>query len=362
MQNIFLWQNNLLKFYLENNIEKAIEYGQELQDEIGDILLDVSQQDLKFSIATAHSLKCDDLDNAIKLYDECLFLRDEDQETINKYPQLTEMRGIISNNLGIAHFYKFIELSSTVNDPSQISQEKVEPIVKNLNMALKNLKQSVLYMEEIENRLKHLSSENNENSGESEVDILDLETKLLVEDFFKLDDYNLDREFKSYDMMKNAQNEQFLKHVFKNPPVILPLQNLGEIYYILQKPRPAMALLDISLKTYKAIDPENLLKYKNLVLLGAVLEQQHQTQTMQQIFKSIFNNLENQDPATCYEKVFALKTYGYLLAQQESTRLEGNDYIKQSQELQQLHPYWAERKMNLFVPVMTIDENSLLSM
>ena len=91
-----------------------------------------------------------------------------------------------------------------------------------------------------------------------------------------------------------------------------------------------MALLDMSLKTYKAIDPENLLKYKNLVLLGAVLEQQHQTPTMQQIFKSVFNNLENQDPATCYEKVFALKTYGYLLAQQESTRLEGNDYIKQS--------------------------------
>ena len=94
----------------------------------------------------------------------------------------------------------------------------------------------------------------------------------MVDDFFNVDDYSLDREFKSYDLMKNAKNEQFLSQVFKNPPVILPLLNLGEICYILRKPRPAMALLDMSLKTFKSIDPENLLKYKNLVLLGAVLE------------------------------------------------------------------------------------------
>ena len=33
-----------------------------------------------------------------------------------------------------------------------------------------------------------------------------------------------------------------------------------------------MALLDISLKLYSHLDPENLLKYKNLALLGALLE------------------------------------------------------------------------------------------
>ena len=33
--NVFVWQNNLLKFYLENNIDKAIDYGHELKDEIG---------------------------------------------------------------------------------------------------------------------------------------------------------------------------------------------------------------------------------------------------------------------------------------------------------------------------------------
>ena len=88
-----------------------------------------------------------------------------------------------------------------------------------------------------------------------------------------------------------------------------------------------MALLDMSLKTYKSIDPENMLRYKNLVLLGAVLQAQDQSDTMQMIFNSVFKNLEKQDPAECFEKVFALRTYGFLLAQGEHTRLEGNDYI-----------------------------------
>ena len=34
-QNIFMWQNNLLKFYIENDIEKAISYGRELIEEVG---------------------------------------------------------------------------------------------------------------------------------------------------------------------------------------------------------------------------------------------------------------------------------------------------------------------------------------
>ena len=46
VSSIFLWQNNLLKFYLENNIDKAIEYGGELIEEVGPLLPSHSQQDL----------------------------------------------------------------------------------------------------------------------------------------------------------------------------------------------------------------------------------------------------------------------------------------------------------------------------
>ena len=57
-------------------------------------------------------------------------------------------------------------------------------------------------------------------------------------------------------------------------------------------------------------------------------------------------------------KVFAKRNYGYLLAKDEQTRLEGNDYIKQADEMQKLYPHWSERKLNLFVPIMTVDEAS----
>lgn len=33
-----MWQNNLLKFYMENDIKKAIDYSKELMDEHGEIL------------------------------------------------------------------------------------------------------------------------------------------------------------------------------------------------------------------------------------------------------------------------------------------------------------------------------------
>ena len=43
VSSIFTWQNNLLKFYLENNIDKAIDYGGELIEEVGPLLPSHSQ-------------------------------------------------------------------------------------------------------------------------------------------------------------------------------------------------------------------------------------------------------------------------------------------------------------------------------
>jgi hypothetical protein len=33
-----MWQNNLLKYYLENDLEKAVEYGEELIEERANLL------------------------------------------------------------------------------------------------------------------------------------------------------------------------------------------------------------------------------------------------------------------------------------------------------------------------------------
>jgi hypothetical protein len=52
---------------------------------------------------------------------------------------------------------------------------------------------------------------------------------------------------------------------------------------------------------------------------------------MQKIHETIFKGLENQ--AESYELVFAMRNYGYLLAKNDETRMEGNDYIKKAEEL-----------------------------
>ena len=68
-----MWQNNLLKFYMEHDIQKAISYGQELTQEIGPILPLEDQNDLKFSIATSHALHGDlsDFDSVKTMFHEC---------------------------------------------------------------------------------------------------------------------------------------------------------------------------------------------------------------------------------------------------------------------------------------------------
>lgn len=51
------------------------------------------------------------------------------------------------------------------------------------------------------------------------------------------------------------------------------------------------------------------------------------------------------------------KNYGYMLAKRDETRHEGSDMIKNSEAMYMQYPYWAERKMQMFVPVMaTLDE------
>ena len=196
--------------------------------------------------------------------------------------------GFIYNNLGISHFYKFIELSQKVQNPQDISADSVGPIIDSMNNSVSYLKQSVRAMEDFDVRLKELQEQQGEEEkgqDQQEVRMIDIETKLFVDEFFDPKVYSpLPPDFKQYDVLHNARNEQFLRKVFTNPPVILPIQNLGEIAFILQKTKEAFALLDISIKLYKNLDPDNLLKYKNLALLGALLESQGQTQLMQNIY------------------------------------------------------------------------------
>ena len=180
--------------------------------------------------------------------------------------------------------------------------------------------------------------------------------KLFTDEFFSLEPPGeiLPQAIKHYDLKANAANEQLLQQAFTVPASILPIQNLGEIAFIMQKYRDGFALLDMSLKMYKLFDGHNLLKFKCMTMLGSLLESQGDTLSMQRIHEAVFRQLDKVD---CYEKVFATRNYGYLLAKHDATRLEGQDQIKKAEQMQQGFPYWSERRMGLFVPTMqALDE------
>ena len=69
------------------------------------------------------------------------------------------MRGIVLNNLGVAHIYSFIALSSAVEDPLSIPKEKAQPIIDHAMDSVRCLKESVLALEQFPERLKYLEGE-----------------------------------------------------------------------------------------------------------------------------------------------------------------------------------------------------------
>ena len=178
-----------------------------------------------------------------------------------------------------------------------------------------------------------------------------IKSKLLSDEFFNLEPPGelLPSDFKHYDLKQNAANETLLKTAIKSSQTILPIQNLGEVAFVMQRYKDSFAFLDMALKLYKIHDMRNLLKFKVLTLLGSLLESQGDVNSMERIHSTIFKQL---DQVECFEKVFATRNYGYLLAKHDKTRLEGQDLIKKAEEMQMAYPYWSERKMGLFVPQM----------
>lgn len=120
-----------------------------------------------------------------------------------------------------------------------------------------------------------MSSQDVEGSTEgTRVPVAMIKAKLFSDEFFNLEPAGelLPKEFKHYDLRQNAANEQLLTTAIKSSQTILPIQNLGEIAFIMQRYKDSFAFFDAALKLYKIHDMHNLLKFKVLTLLGSLLE------------------------------------------------------------------------------------------
>ena len=238
--------------------------------------------------------------------------------------------------------------------------DKIGEILAHFDKGIRNLKLSVRTFEGFDSRFADLDSAETKTQ---EVSLEKLKQKVFVDEFFDPSAKDIiPKDHKSYDMKNHQYNEKFLAALFTRSESTLPIQNMGEMAFIIQKYKESFSILDIALKLYKVgpnADPTNTLKYKVLSLLGSLLDTQQDHQSVAKINQTIFKSLEHVD---CYEKVFALRNYGYLLARNEETRHEGKDYIEQAETLEVRFPYWSERKMNLFVPVMgpVLDETAQL--
>lgn len=281
--NIFMWQNNLLKFYLEHDIDKAIVYGTELTEEVSQILPQQAQDDLKFSLATSYALKGDlrHFDTAKQMFTECLWTMPDAQ------------KGFVENNLGMWHFFNFVRMSSELKDPQGAGADAIQPVIDNFEATIKHLKSSIRSFEMFDSVFENLAgkdqqaleqqmAEGEQNKGHTQIPLAHIKAKLFSEEFFSLEPPGelLPKNWKHYDLMKNAENEQLLQMTIKNSSTIQPIQNLGEVAFIMQQHKESFAFLDMALKLYKVHEMQNLLKFKVLTLLGSLLETQGDTPSM----------------------------------------------------------------------------------
>lgn len=219
-------------------------------------LLDQSDKcDLIFSLGTSYALQGGDNELALKHF----------KAALEEAP--APARPFILNNMGITFFFEFFEKSREITDPQGAGLDAIKPLIANFEDSLFYLKSSIREFEQFEALLTEMKQT-------TEVSVEQVAKKLFIDQFLALEPRGefATQKISSYDLKENAKNEAFLKSMFKQPPVILPLQNLGEVALIMHKFRDAFAFLDMSLKLFKSLDPQNLLQFKTMTLLGSLLE------------------------------------------------------------------------------------------
>ena len=135
-----------------------------------------------------------DLDQAIQMYEQALDFGENvsKNSSFEERRQMNAYKGIVYNNLGMAYSQKFVLKSQEPMGPGGLTQERIQAISGFINEAVQNLKKSVVNLENFEQRLATLSATDGEQAAAtSEVKMIDIDTKLFLDEFFDHTSYEV---------------------------------------------------------------------------------------------------------------------------------------------------------------------------
>ncbi|CAI2367882.1 unnamed protein product [Moneuplotes crassus] len=345
---VFRCYNTLLKYYLNYDVDKCHVLG---KDMIDSKYLDYSKLiphekfDLQHTLGTAYGLEGTLHKESFDCYNESIEIADE-YNASNKVPEAHIQTGFSLNNLGMSRFWYFMEKTKEISQSGEEDKSKIEAEVKKyvdtFEQGIKDLKKAVLAFENFDERFM--------NKEDGDLSQVDLKMKLFVQEFFDTEiKETLSKDFQHYDLRDNQMNTKFVSEAFEQGESTLPLANLGEISLIFNKIKEAMAFFDISLKLVGEKDPQNLISNKIVSDLSGIVDLMGQTDMTIKMNQNILRGLEKTDD---YIKVFVLRNYGHILARHKEHKEEGDRYIKKADDLDRKFPYWAERKLGLFTPIV----------
>lgn len=352
-QMIYRCYNTLLKHHLTYDVDKCHKLGKAcLESKFFDYssLIPHEKFDLQHTLGTAYGLEGTFHEDSFTCYEESIRIADEFNAT-NTTPEAEIQKGFALNNLGMGRFWYFMEKTKEISQDESLERAQIEAEIRKfstiLEQGIKDLKNSVKSFEKFENRF---------GQGEGmvrELSQVDLKMKLFVEEFFDTGlKETLSKDFSHYDLKDNQMNMKFISELFQKSECTLPIANLGEISLIFNKLKEAMAFFDVSLKLVGDKDPSNLISNKIVSDLSGIIDLMGQTDMTIKMNKNILKGLENTND---YIKVFVLRNFGHILARHKEHKEEGDRYIKQADELDRKFPYWAERKLGLFTPMIPLE-------
>ena len=354
---IYRCHNTLLKHYLNYDLDKCCKYGNELIESkyfTYDDLTAHEKFDLQHTLGTSLSLEGTSHEQSFKCYNESVKVAEEFNAE-NKVKEAKIQKGFALNNLGMGKFWYFMEKTREISTSGEENRAKLEqatrPFVKIFEEGIKDIKNAVKDFERFEERFGE--------HKEGKFSQVELKMKLFTEEFFDTSlRETLSKDFQHYDLKDNQMNIKFVSELFTRAECVLPLSNLGEISLIFNKAKESMAFLDIALKIVGEKDPQNLISNKLISDLSGIVDLMGQTDMTIKMNRNLLKGLEKTDD---YIKVFVLRNYGHILARHKEHAEEGQRYIQQADDLDRKYPYWAERKLGLFTPVVAMEplENPL---
>jgi len=317
---------------LEIDPTQAIKFTNEILEE--NIFPGFFDHIFKYYLGSAYVLEGKSLEVAVEIFNAI------ENEIDDKY-----LKCCVLNNKACALWWdKLRYYINEIEKNQAISYELVDQIAKEVFSIVKVFKNGLIQIEDLEN-LKYEDRINYEGISTSSEKSEDIVRKNFLKYLLTIN-FDISKKFDSNFVKEFGQ--------FNNPITTIKtsaivFSNLGELYFNVREYQKSLMFLNVANLFFQNFQKNDPLFYKNLALVALCnWKLTGKSENPKNMFDKIINQLK-QYP-NCYEKVFVLRSYGEMLAEENSQNIYANNLLEEAKIIEEKLPYFECRRNYLTLP------------